>query len=217
MVRKIDGDNGTMIDEVLVPNWEGNWGHGTYGGAADADGAFWGLGTLGTLITIDPDLTGVTTHVNPVSHVMYGIALDANGDPWLAGYGGKIWWFDRLTETFNDMGDSNDGPSRFRGLAIDSDGHAWLAGNDPCGLTRYDTINRVLVDSDVGLSDCEEPVGVSIDVDGKVWVVDRDAEVAYRVDPDDYSATITVGNLVNPYTYSDMTGAGLNLVINPPG
>jgi hypothetical protein len=25
------------------------------------------------------------------------------------------------------------------------------------------------------------------------------------------------GGAVNPYTYSDMTGQGLNLVVNPPG
>lgn len=32
----------------------------------------------------------------------------------------------------------------------------------------------------------------------------------------DYSIALTVTGLVGPYTYSDMTGAGLDLVVNPP-
>jgi len=31
------------------------------------------------------------------------------------------------------------------------------------------------------------------------------------------SLVLTVVGLGGPYTYSDMTGAGLNLVVNPPG
>jgi hypothetical protein len=58
-------------------------------------------------------------------------------------------------------------------------------------------------------------VGVSIDVEGSVWVVDRGANVAFKVQPDSYTVE-TVEGLVGPYTYSDMTGAGLGLVVNPP-
>ncbi|MBL8943317.1 MAG: hypothetical protein JNK45_09230 [Myxococcales bacterium] len=56
---------------------------------------------------------------------------------------------------------------------------------------------------------------MSIDVDGFVWVPDQGANLAYKVDPGNYSTTTTPG-LVQPYTYSDMTGAGLGLVTNPP-
>ena len=41
--------------------------------------------------------------------------------------------------------------------------------------------------------------------------------MAFKVDPDTYQVQLTVTGLVNPYTYSDMTGAGLDLVLNPPG
>jgi hypothetical protein len=41
--------------------------------------------------------------------------------------------------------------------------------------------------------------------------------MAFKVNPDTYQVELTVGGLVNPYTYSDMTGAGLNLQVNPPG
>jgi streptogramin lyase len=113
------------------------------------------------------------------------------------------------------MGDSSGGPQRLRGLTVDAQGHAWAAGNDPCGLVRFDTLGKVLVDGDIALPGCEEPVGVSIDVDGMVWVVDRGADVAFKVDPDGYDVQ-TVTGLVAPYTYSDMTGAGLGLVVHPP-
>jgi streptogramin lyase len=215
IVRRIDGETGQTIGEASIPDWQCNWGHGPYGGAADKDGAFWGLGTLGTLARIDPDTFEVQLWDNPTPHVLYGIALDANGDPWMAGWDGHLWWFDRSTESWNDMGDTMGGPSRMRGLAIDKNGRAWIAGNNGCALVEFDTVGKTLVSGEIPLPDCGEPVGVSIDVDGFVWVVDRDADRAFKVDPDDYS-TVTVGDLVGPYTYSDMTGAGLDLVVNPP-
>ena len=60
------------------------------------------------------------------------------------------------------------------------------------------------------------PVGVSIDSEGKVWVVDQGASMAFKVDPDTYQTLLTVTGLTSPYTYSDMTGAGLGLVTFPP-
>ena len=73
----------------------------------------------------------------------------------------------------------------------------------------------MVVVEDTGLDGCVEPVGVSIDAEEFVWVVDRGANRAYKVHPQDYTATVVTG-LVTPYTYSDMTGAGLGLVVNPP-
>jgi hypothetical protein len=57
---------------------------------------------------------------------------------------------------------------------------------------------------------------VSIDHEGFVWVVDQNG-TAFKVNPMDHSIALTVTGLVGPYTYSDMTGAGLDLVVNPPG
>jgi streptogramin lyase len=215
-VRLIDGDDGTTVGEALIDDWPCNWGHGPYGGAADAEGNYWGLGTAGSMFRIDVDDFSVERWDNPDAHVMYGIALDAEGSPWIAGWSGNLWKFDRAAEEWVDKGAAEGGPTRMRGLAIDKDGYAWIAGNNPCGLVQYDTQSDTLVNPLVALPDCGQPVGVSIDVDGAVWVVDRDADRAYKVDPTDYAVT-TVEGLVDPYTYSDMTGAGLGLVVNPPG
>lgn len=215
-IRKISGVDGTTLGEAVIEDWPDNWGHGPYGGAADAAGDLWALGTSGSMFRVDGDDFGVERWDNGVSHVMYGIALDAAGDPWVAGYDGKLWHFDRTSAAWVDKGGTDGGPSRLRGLAVDPRGHAWVAGNGPCGLMRYDTIADELVDGHIDLPGCATPVGVSVDAEGMIWVVDRDAERAYRVDPDDYAVT-TVEGLVQPYTYSDMTGAGLGLVVNPPG
>jgi streptogramin lyase len=213
-VRRLDGATGNMLGEVEVPDWQGNWGHGTYGGAADRDGAFWGLGTLGTVIRVDPKTYAVQRWDNPNQHVVYGIALDADGMVWLAGWDGNVWRFDPATEQFTDFGPTG-GPSRLRGLMVDKDGSAWIAGNDPCGLSRFDTVSGQYLAGMIDLPGCAEPVGVSIDYEGYVWVVDRGADRAYKVDPGDYSS-VTVEGLVSPYTYSDMTGVALDNIINPP-
>lgn len=208
-------DGATMGDEVTVPDWETNgWNHGVYGGASDAQGNFWALGNLGRLVFVDADTVDYTLHINPDLPIFYGLALDAAGDPWIGGWDGHLYHFDPGAETYEDMGQIGDA-SRLRGLAIDSEGHAWVAGNEPCALVRYDTVNQAQVETAIELPGCQEPVGVSIDVDGMIWVVDRNAERAYKVDPGDY-ATVEVDGLVNPYTYSDMTGAGLGLVVGPP-
>jgi hypothetical protein len=214
ILRRLDGETGAIDAEVGVPDWTCNWGHGTYGGATDKQRNFWGLSTLGTLVRVDGETLAVTRFDNPqAGRVVYGIALDADGNPWLGGWDGSLWKFDVATTAWLDRGVVGTS-GRMRGLAIDGDGHAWIAGNEPCGLIRYDTLGAT-VNPLIELPGCVEPVGVSIDAAGFVWVVDRGASTAYKVDPDLEVVVETVGGLVMPYTYSDMTGAGLDLVVNP--
>ena len=59
--------------------------------------------------------------------------------------------------------------------------------------------------------------GVSVDIDGYVWVVRRDAQNAFKVDPADWSFEEVTG-LNNAYTYSDMTGGAIsNNTCHPEG
>ena len=48
-------------------------------------------------------------------------------------------------------------------------------------------------------------------------IVEHDGGWAYKVDPETYQVLLQVMGLNQPYTYSDMTGAGLDLVVNPQG
>jgi hypothetical protein len=216
-IRRLDGKTGEKLAEVNVYDWNQHWGHGTYGGATDKQRDFWGIGSSGTLVRVDGKTLEVTRFDNPEQgRVVYGMALDQLGDPWMGGWDGSLWHFDVAAQSWEDRGQIGN-PTRMRGLAIDQQGHAWIAGNEPCGLIRYDTVEGQTVAAHIELPNCIEPVGVSIDAAGFVWIVDRGASVAYKVDPDTQTVAATVTGLVQPYTYSDMTGAGLNVVINPVG
>ncbi|MEE9385421.1 MAG: hypothetical protein V3V08_18595 [Nannocystaceae bacterium] len=215
ILRRLEGSTGQVDVDLHIENWAGNWGHGSYGGAIDSKGDFWALGTKGTLVHVDGDLLEVSRWDHPTGSIRpYGLAIDAADTPWMAGYDGHIYRFDRTDGLFIDLGAITGGPSILRGLAIDKQGHAWLAGNAPCGLVRYDTHTETVVDALVPLPGCTHIVGVSIDNDSQVWAVDRYANQAYELEPSDYSTRVVTG-LVDPYTYSDMTGQGLNLVVPP--
>ena len=109
------------------------------------------------------------------------------------------------------------GPGCLRGIQVDKQGRAFIAHNGfPAGITVVDTLTKSFINPNVELPGSNVPVGVSIDAEGFVWVVDQGGW-AYKVDPDTYETVLVVSGLNFPYTYSDMTGAGLNLVVNPPG
>jgi hypothetical protein len=55
--------------------------------------------------------------------------------------------------------------------------------------------------------------GVSVDIDGYVWVVN---EMAWKVDPATGLDVGSYNGLSSPYTYSDMTGYALGNVTCPP-
>lgn len=214
--ERVSGVDGSTLDVVDVQGWgaNGNTDYGPYGGAVNAEGDLWTSGrNPGPLVRIDaqnliPERWEVPDGTSP-----YGIAVDAEGDPWMGDWDGGVLHFDVATETWDVIDTPNN--ARGRGIMVDRNGFAWMAGNDPCALVQVDTATRTLVNDQIPLPGCDDPVGISIDAEGYVWVPDRGASLAFKVHPTTY-ATITVAGLVQPYTYSDMTGAGLGLVVNPP-
>ena len=217
--RRLSGETGEVLDEVESSGWDTSgtsksWG--PYGGAVDAAGDFWVLGWGGPLVRIDAVTLEVDRWEVPDGTHPYGMALDADGHPWTSGTLGDVLHFDPASETFAQLTVAGTvGGRNLRGMAIDRDGLAWIAGNFPCSLVKVDTTTLTLVDDAIALPGCDTPVGVGVDVDGFVWVPDQVAQVAFRVDPVTLQSTVTAG-LTGPYTYSDMTGAGLDLVVNPP-
>ncbi len=212
--RRLDGSTGIIEDVVSVPDWNGTGtNYGPYGGAVDGDGNLWAIGLWENLVRIDAETLDVERWVFPDGADPYGIAIDAEGRPWTAGWEGLITRFDPGTGQFDTVATS-DG-RRMRGLQIDRDGVVWIAANSPCGAISVDASSMSILNGNIALPGCIDPVGVSIDVDGSVWLPDREANVAFKLDPVTLTSTITSG-LLGPYTYSDMTGAGLGLVTNPP-
>jgi streptogramin lyase len=217
IVWRLDGESGAIEDEVVIPNW-GSGSQTPYGGAVNAEGDFWLTGKANDSRAVRIDaitLDWEDVHADPASTI-YGMAVDKNGDVWGAGSSASAaYHYDRINDTWIVVATPNVG--RIRGIQIDRDGFAWGAGNNPCALVKIDTTTDTVVDDQIALPDCSDPVGISIDGDGFVWVVDRVSDRAYKVDPDTHDVVLTVEDLNEPYTYSDMTGNGLNLVINPPG
>lgn len=213
--RRLDGETGTITDSASVP-WPGTqWG--PYGGATNKEGDFWVLGwQYGPLVRIDGDTVVPQVYQIPAppgdTQWTYGMALDANGHPWIAG-SATVYHFDPDTEQWDFI--SVPGAS-MRGLMVDKEGRAWIANNGASFLVEIDTVTKTLANAAVPLPGAGMPVGISIDSSGKVWVVDQSASMAFKVDPDTYQTLLTVSGLVSPYTYSDMTGAGLDLVTFPP-
>jgi len=216
-VARLNGKTGAIEDEVEIADW-GVHKAGPYGGAVNRDGDLWMLGwNTGPLVRIDHQSLAVTRLEIPpppsgAKYYVYGIAVDRNGDPWLAGEQ-TVYHYDVLADAWHHI-DIVEG--RMRGLQIDLTGRAFIALNKPAGLVVVDTTTRTLLNPNVPLPGALMPVGVSIDIDGRAWVVDRDANTAFAVDPDTYEVELTVGGLVTPYTYSDMTGYGLGLVAQQP-
>lgn len=213
-VYRLDGETGGVLDHVQIasPGF-------VYGGAVNADGDFWVSDRGGlTLSSVDAETLAVSTFPLPASNA-YGIGMDQNGHPWFATYASGpgvdfVYRFDPDTQTFHSAGGVS---GYYRGMNIDREGRAWVAGNAPCRLAVFDAETEMVINDAIALPGCVDPVGVSVDRDGYVWVVDRGASVAWKVDPTFYLIVGMVTGLVEPYTYSDMTGQGLNLVVNPPG
>ncbi|MBL4685109.1 MAG: hypothetical protein JKY37_11010 [Nannocystaceae bacterium] len=161
-------------------------------------------------------MTGVTLDSQqwelPSNTAIYGMTLDAEGQPWMAGLSGELTYFDTATEQFLVY---QLAANALRGLQIDRDGFVWAAVNGECGVAKFDIATRTVVNALIPLPGCTTPVGISIDTDGFVWVPDQGANLTFKLDPVSLAATTTTG-LVAPYTYSDMTGAGLGLVVHPP-
>jgi hypothetical protein len=221
--HRVSGDTGQIEDTVEVP-WNG-LNFGPYGGAVNKDGDFWVVGwQLGPLVRID----GTTLEVQRVEMPQppadqqwsYGMALDQYGNPWVASAGAAAV-YDVGTGQWQFLSTGN---ISMRGMMVDSEDQAWFAVdagaggplNPGCGLAKVDVVSRQLVSGLIAIPGCIQPVGVSIDVDGFVWVVDQGANTAFKVDPDNHMVQRAVSGLHAPYTSSDMTGAGLNLVVNPP-
>lgn len=216
--RRLDGETGETLDEIQIP-WSSTT-MGPYGGAMDGNGDFWAVGWfVGPLVRIDGETLEVDRYEVPEPHegrrFAYGMALDERGRPWIAS-GGSALVFDPNTETWDSVLVGPPDWSMY-GVAADAQGRVWLAiGLPVCGLAVIDSRTMQLLHRRVDLGLCKTPVGVSVDAGGYVWVVDRLAGVAFKVDPDTHEVVLRVEGLVGPYTYSDMTGYALALA-NRPG
>jgi hypothetical protein len=206
-MASFDGATGAQVDTVGLDNWSINVNFAPYGAAADGFGNIWFTAVYEELGRINT--TTLELKRWPSGGIQfYGMTVDGKGNVWFGPYNnGNVAYFDAQTETFHEVPGTN---NYHRGVAVDADGMVWVATNSvngsPCGLHQVDSNTNTLVQFHT-FPMCTTPVGVSIDVEGFIWMVDL-AGWAYRIDPVSYAKDlVTIPG--DHYTYSDMTGGGL--------
>jgi hypothetical protein len=210
---RFDGATGTQEELLAVPGWNGS-GYAPYGGALDPDDRPWFTGLRGELVRVNSDQNPATvTRFNQPGNIQtYGMTVDPNGNPWMAGCSGPVSTYDvGSNQWFSVPGTA----ACHRGMAIDHDFHVWVASNGPCELVEIDGATRTLIQKHQ-LAQCSTPIGVSVDVDGYVWLVDQ-LGWAWKIDPANVGAMQQIPVSGNHYVYSDMTGGQLKSVTQPPG
>jgi hypothetical protein len=220
-VVRMDGETGGILDTVEVAGF-GCGGLGPYGGAVDGEGNFWIAhnGTGGKLARIDAETLGVEVHDFPGDGFAgYGIAVDNHGRPWVSSYGGDLGAgvFDPTTQQWATIpGFASQG-----GIQQGADGRIWSSTVSGFGGTN-DQDGVVWIDDDtLSVGDFISVPGgtikgISVDVDGFVWAVTGSAHKIHPDAPYDFDGGYS--GLNGPYTYSDMTGFGLqNATCNPAG
>lgn len=220
-VSRLDGATGAILDTVEVQGFSCG-GLGPYGGAVDGEGNFWIAhnGTGGKLGRIDGETLAVQVWDVPGNGFAgYGMTVDNRGRPWVSSYGGDLGAgvFDPDTGQWSTVpGFASQG-----GIQQGADGRLWAATVSGFGATHDDN-GVVWIDDDMLTVGDYVSVpggtikGISVDVDGFVWAVTGSA---HKITPDaPYAFDGSYTGLSGPYTYSDMTGWGLqNAACNPAG
>jgi hypothetical protein len=212
-VSLVDGDTGMVDDEIIVPAADFDGGQlGAYGGAVDAAGNLYfvhmGSITFGPRLgRVDIETMEYTTWELPAGVASYGITVDHLGRVWISStLGSGVARFDPETETWETVG----GFVSLGGLAEGPDDFMWIATSMGAVSVNIETLERgpTFIAQMGG-----DAKGVSVDIDGYVWVVN---EMAWKVDPATGLDVGSYNGLSSPYTYSDMTGYALGNVTCPP-
>ncbi len=216
-VYLLNGETGAIEGQVLVPG--ANGGLGIYGGAVDSNNDFWGVTySQGPLVHVKYDTMEYETIPLPgFSGGAYGFTVDSKGRSWVGGWDASLIRYDPADKSWAKVDiPAQQYPVLSRGMMEDTNGHLWAAALfGPNGIVRVDTDTAKFIEF-IGpekLVGVNTPTGASIDVQGKVWLVDqsKDGGGAFVYNPMDKSVQ-WVGGLNGPYTYSDMTGFALKNV-----
>ena len=153
----------------------------------------------------------------------YGLAIDQAGKIWVAqgetGNQGVVRYDPLLggspTAWTVVKPPANEGYSR--GVAASLDGYVYLVHSSWSGgpggkIDKIDASTLTVVTSfDVGAD--RGPVGIALDFDGYLWVINRTTSTATKLNTSTGAKLGEYATGTNPYTYSDMTGFALKTVV----
>jgi hypothetical protein len=206
---RIDGETGTVEETLMAPGWKGQSGYGPYGGALDPQLRPWFSSLRSEFIRVNTDVEPHTlTRIDPPAYVQsYGFTIDRDGDAWFGGWTGPVTVYDQKAQTFTPIVGTG---GAHRGVAADAN-YVWAANDAPCSLIKVDRKARTLIANHVP-NPCSTPIGLSIDVEKFVWLVDQGG-FAWKFGPDNVAAMKKVDIVGSHYVYSDMTGGQLLSVL----
>jgi streptogramin lyase len=196
-VLLLDGETGDTEQTVMI-----GAGAFVYGGAADADGNFWGLnfGNTSGIFRVDHEDYTVLEFPLPNQVGAYGITVDQEGRPWVCSNG--VARFNLDTSTWSEA----PGVSGGGGCMTDGVSTIWHGSFNGPSIVGVDTETLDVVHT---IPVPQYTHGISIDFAGMVWGVQGSGSQAYRADPETNTVDTFTG-LVGAYTYSDMTGFALS-------
>jgi len=239
-VYKLDGDTGAILLTTDSPT-------PIYGLALDGHGQLWmtggggggNLGRIDTTVCVDdascnvqtctdqcqngPEQNGMYTasctaacdtavkqRIN-ISDGTYGITVDFAQRVWLGGGTGMKRYDPAAPEASRLAGTSH---GFTHGVTADAKGFIWGAVGDSVMRMDGDTMEHQPFA-------VPHAKGMAVDRDGKIWVISRQ-QSAHVIEPGPtlLEANVipdAVTGLVQPYTYSDMTGLQATLAKNDPG
>jgi hypothetical protein len=215
-VNYVDGDTGVVEEAIQVVGFACS-SLSPYGGAVNSAGDFWftsltpGADQLGFVDRATFDYEVIVPPITP-----YGMTVDHAGRVWLAQWVGaqnaSAARYTPDTQTW-DLA-NNHVAYVMSGIQEDGEGRMWMNywtydGGMSGGLTYID-VETMEVGPAFEIA-ASERRGISVDLDGNIWSTARYANSAYRFNPDTLQID-TYDGLIGPYTYSDMTGWGLQSV-----
>lgn len=221
-IHRLDGDDGTIEETLAIPEvspygfaitrgslmYVAGLTTGYTGGSDEV-----GIVDLGAdppeVRTVSPPACGDDGFMGDPGINTYGIAADEAGRLWACNL-----WYNCIYryDPAADLWEFRDAPT-CRGLAMDGAGSVWSGEGEELArwdLDELEQIGSVATTGSGGL-------GVSVDFDGKIWMVNEGSSDVSRVDPDEMSEDDRFPVGQSPYTYSDMTGFQLRAITDPPG
>ncbi len=201
-VYRLNGDDGTIDEDIHIPQIGGGYFQ-AYGGAVDSENDFWFV-TYDTQQLVQVDYEDLTYEIHPTgTQCPYGFTVDSLDRPWVGDFCSGSGFFDPMTEQWTTL----PGVLGY-GLQEDDEKVMWIGTFSPPGVRGI----NIETQQEVGwiMLPTGSARGVSVDFEGYVWFVDMSTS-AWKVDTD-AGTWESYNGLNGPYTYSDMTGHGLNLV-----
>jgi len=229
LLFQLDPDDGAILRRIPL----GTRRFTPYGAAIGRDGTLWmtEAGT-GRILSVDTTTGTVGTPRTARSRDgcsgSYGIAIDARGRVWIAGFQcPSVFRWDPTAGSWMEVPLPMSGATR--GIAADDRGfiyvgasHEWIsigiggisAGDEISRVTRFraDDGGEVRIWNTPGLA----TIGIGLGPDRDVWVINQSSSTAARLNP----ATGVMREFPtgeSPYTYSDFTGYALRTFTAPNG